>query len=71
MPEIIKTYEVQQTREVEVVAHNEVDALAIATAAFNNGQNSDDGVVDGPINVWGNTTKKIKLIDATVREELF
>jgi len=59
MPEI-RNYVVTQTREVGVTANSLVDAIRIADAAFANGQNSDNGVIDGPQDVWGNTRTEIK-----------
>lgn len=59
MPEI-RTYEVRQVRVVQVKANHEIDAARIAQAAFENGQNSSGGVIDGPDGIWGNTTKAIK-----------
>lgn len=59
MPEV-RNYVVVQTREVEVVAHSCNDAVRIASAAFSNGQNSSDGVLAGPVGVWGNTDSRIR-----------
>lgn len=70
MPEIIY-YEVLQTREVRVRANSSIDALRIAQAAFENGQNSGDGVIDGPEGVWGNTSNRVKERDLSVTREMF
>lgn len=65
MPEI-RHYKVTQIREVEVTANELGDALAIADAAFKNGQNSDNGAKLSSkeemklLGVWGNTSTEIK-----------
>lgn len=64
MPEII-SYDVSQTREVKVRANSLEDAIRIANAAFNNGQNSEGGVKNGPEGIWGNTTTRVKETDIT------
>lgn len=68
MPEI-KYYVVTQEREVQVVANNPIDAARIAQAAFDNGQNQDNGVKDPPDGVFGNTRSKITNKDIWAREE--
>ena len=62
-------FKVQQTREVEVCANRMEDAIRIAEAAFQNGQNFDRGVIDGPVDVWGNTTSRIKETNITASLE--
>lgn len=68
MPEMIH-YKVSQTREVSVTANSIVDAVRIAAAAFDNGQNRHHGVINGPSDVWGNTDTRIRVIDISAREE--
>lgn len=68
MPEM-HYYLVQQEREVKVTANSAADAIRIADAAFTNGQNSDNGVVDGPQGVWGNTRNKVKITSISARED--
>ncbi len=64
MPEM-KHFVVTQTREVEVTANSISDAVQIASAAFEHGQNSDRGVARGhsPEGTWGNTSSRIQIID--------
>lgn len=69
MPEM-RHYEVAQTRKVKVIANSPADATAIADAAFTNGQNSDNGVKDGPAGIWGNTDSKVRVTDMTCYEEI-
>jgi hypothetical protein len=69
MPEI-KHYEVEQIRRVKVQANNVVDAARIAAAAFDNGQNSGNGVINGPEGIWGNTSSKIEVTNLNVFKEL-
>jgi hypothetical protein len=69
MPEM-RHYLVTQTREVEVTANNEADAILIADAAFIHGQNrSDPSIAIGhsPVGVWGNTGTYIKIIEVNVK----
>lgn len=56
-----KHYKVIQIRVIEVMANSAIDAVRIASSAFEHGQNSDRGVAEGkaPEGVWGNTTKQI------------
>lgn len=68
MPEI-KYFKVNQTRSVRVTANNIVDAIRLATAAFENGQNSDYAVVLGPDGVWGNTNTKVEVTDISAYKE--
>lgn len=68
MPEI-KYYVVTQEREVQVVANNPIDAARIAQAAFDNGQNQDNGVIKPPEGIFGNTRSKINNKDIWAREE--
>lgn len=68
MPEM-RYFTVTEVREVEVVANSVVDAGRIAAAAFENGQNSDGGVIDGPKGVWGNTRGRIRVRDQEVKEK--
>lgn len=67
MPQI-RYYKVIETRVVEVTANSPQDAVAIGAAAFNNGQNSDSGVKDGPHDVWGNTTEQVRTVRITAEE---
>jgi hypothetical protein len=62
-------FKVQQTREVEVCANRMEDAIRIAEAAFQNGQNFDRSVKDGPEGIWGNTTNLIKETNITASLE--
>jgi hypothetical protein len=64
MPEM-RNYIVTQTRDVKVTANNEVDAVSIAAAAFEHGQNSDVSVVrnKAPVGIWGNTSNRIRVIE--------
>lgn len=55
-----------EIREVIVTARSAKDAQAIATAAFKNGQNSANGVIDGPAGVWGNTEEQIRVTSQKV-----
>lgn len=62
MPEIIH-YIITQTRTVDVSANKVSDAVRIAEAAFENGQNIDNGVkvLDHNLfGVYGNTTSRIR-----------
>lgn len=68
MPEI-RHYKVSQTREVSVSANNPVDAVRIAGAAFEHGQDTTHGVKNGPAGIWGNTDTLIKVTDISAREE--
>lgn len=70
MPEI-KYFEVTQTRVVHVQANRHADAAVIAEAAFEHGQNSDNGIKieKAPVGIWGNTTSKITTVDLTVELE--
>lgn len=68
MPEI-RYYRVTQTREVKVTANSTADAVQIADAAFTNGQKRGVDVIDGPANVWGNTTTPVRATDITAYEE--
>lgn len=67
MPEI-KRFLVTQTRTVEVTANEMGDACDIGRAAFANGLNRDNGVIDGPVGVWGNTSSKIRIKKLEVEE---
>lgn len=68
MPQI-RYYVVKQEREVKVTASSPEDAARIATAAFTNGQNSDNGVIGAPDGVWGNTCSSIQTTRLVVRRE--
>lgn len=63
----MRHYVVTQIREVEVTANTHRNAIDIAHAAFKNGQNSDNGVIDGPEGIWGNTISKIKTVEVDCR----
>lgn len=67
MPEI-RRYLVKQTRTVLVDANHPGDACDIGRKAFENGQNADNGVIDGPVGVWGNTASKIRVTKLEVEE---
>lgn len=68
MPEI-RYYVVEQTREVKVTANTLVDAVRIASEAFEKGQNSDNAVKNPELEgVWGNTTTPVKETDIHARE---
>lgn len=69
MPET-RYFEVSQTRKVKVTANTVANAILIADAAFENGQNTDDGVRNGPNGVWGNTTSRVRTTDMTAYEEI-
>jgi hypothetical protein len=63
MPEI-KNFVVVQTSTVRVRANSARDAALIAAAAFDHGQNSDQGIAKPeavPEGVWGNTTHAIRV----------
>lgn len=62
MPEI-RDYHVVETRSVRVSANTLVDAVRIASAAFEHGQNSSGGVSieHAPDEIWGNTTSRIRI----------
>lgn len=64
----IRRYLVKQTRTVLVEANEPGDACDIGRAAFANGQNSSNGVIDGPADVWGNTRSKIRITKLEVEE---
>lgn len=71
MPKI-RHYRVTQTREVKVTANSSIDAARIADVAFNDGQNSDNGVkasakIEG---IWGNTTSAVRTTDISTHEEI-
>lgn len=70
MPEIIY-YNVSQTREVRVRANSTIDALRLAEAAFENGQDSDDKVIDAPEGVWGNLVSKVRECDLSATRDMF
>jgi len=67
----IRYFEVEETRVVRVAAHGPAQAGIIAQAAFDHGQNSDNGVVTGkgPVDVWGNTMTRIRTVSINVEEE--
>lgn len=65
----IRHFVVKEEREVQVSANSAHEAVLIAAAAFQNGQNSGNGVIDGPPDVWGNTTSKIKTTHISATEE--
>lgn len=67
MPEA-RYYKVVETRVVEVTANNADSAVAIGAAAFNNGQNSDNGVKNGPSGVWGNTRTRVRTVHVSAEE---
>jgi hypothetical protein len=69
MPEA-KYYDVVQTRIVKVRANDAISAAKIAEAAFENGQNTDNGVKNPPEGVWGNTTSRVEVIDVHIRKDL-
>ena len=66
MPEI-RHFKVTQTREVEVTANTQEDAIRIASTAFKNGQRNGKDVIDGPEGVWGNTSHPVKEIELSCR----
>lgn len=59
MPEMRK-FVVTEIREVAVRANTTADAVRIADAAFTNGQDIENGVIDGPPVIWGNTTTRVR-----------
>lgn len=61
MPEI-RHYKVTQTREVNIVAHNEIDAALIAQSAF-------DDAARGPADIWGRVDGEIRNIELNVRHK--
>ncbi len=65
----IRAFQVAQTRVVKVTANNVVDAVRIGNAAFENGQNSDNGVIDGPPVIWGNATTRVRVTDIAAEED--
>ena len=67
----MKHYVVSETRTVKVIANNAVDAIRLAAAAFEHGQNSDKGAKNGPEGVWGNTTSKVEQTNIEVNEERY
>lgn len=66
VPEI-RQYKVTQTREVEIAANSHRDAIEIAHAAFENGQDANYRVIDGPQDVRGSTVTKVKTIEVNCR----
>jgi len=70
MPEI-RYFEVTETRKVKVAANSPDDAVRIAAAAFEHGQNSDYAVKNGhgPHDVWGNTISKVRVVKMKVDEK--
>lgn len=70
-----KNYIVTQTRKVHVSALTSIEAALIATAAFENGQNIDQGIKDPGSTrnnldgVWGNTTSWIETVETNVKLE--
>lgn len=68
MPEI-NDYTVVQVRQVRVTANSAVDAVRIAQAAFENGQNVERGVIRGPDGVWGNTRSRIETVSISAHKE--
>lgn len=65
----IRYFEVTQQRKVKVAANSPYDAVRIAEAAFENGQNSGDGVIDGPMGVYGNARSKVRVTDIYCKED--
>lgn len=66
MPAVIY-YEVTQTRAIKVAANNEVDALAMATAAFaSNGQHNIMQFTDDR---QARTLGSIEVVDAHITKE--
>lgn len=60
MPEFV----VRETREVTVKAENMQDAIALAAAAFKDGQDDDDTIKwHRPYGVEGDTVDKIRIIN--------
>ena len=70
MPEI-RRYIVTQTREVHVTANSAADAVRLADAAFEHGQNSDSGIArdKAPEGVWGNTESRIRTVETWAKEK--
>ncbi len=72
MPEM-KYFEVTQTRRVKVTANSANEAVAIASAAFEHGQDSNGGVAKdkGPAGVWGNTRSRIEVTSIVCEKDMF
>lgn len=69
MPEM-QHFVITQTREVEVTANSHRDAIDIAHAAFENGQNrTDPTVINGPEGIWGNTTSRVRTVEVNCRRK--
>ena len=68
---LIRLFEVTQVRTVRVTANDLISAAAIATSAFEHGQDSDNGVMQdkAPVGVWGNTVSQIKEVSLSVDAE--
>lgn len=61
---------VRETREVRVKASDMQDAIALASAAFKEGQDSDHGIKWGkPFGVEGDTIDRIKVVNVKAVEE--
>lgn len=69
MPQM-KDFRVTQTRVVRVRANSMLDAIQIAEAAFEHGQDANGAITKdkGPKGVWGNTTSHIAEHELTVQE---
>lgn len=67
----IKHFIVTQTRTVKVTANSALDALRIADAAFEWGQDANGGVAKdkAPEEVWGNTDSHIEITNVDVKLE--
>jgi hypothetical protein len=67
--ETMPYFTVRETREVTVKANDMQDAIALAAAAFKEGQNTDGSIKWGrPFGVEGNTVDNIRIVNVRAVE---
>lgn len=68
--EKMPVFVVRETREVRVKADDMQDAIALASAAFKEGQDSDHGIKwSKPFGVEGDTIDRIRVVNVKAVEE--
>jgi hypothetical protein len=65
----IKHYLVRQERVVRVSALNEIDAVNVASEAFDNGQDANGHLIKKQSEAWGDTESRIETAKLTVTKE--
>ncbi len=71
MPEI-HYYTVTREQTVKVRANSAADAVQLAAAAYEHGQNQSEPTIlvgKGPEGIWGNTISRIETVDYHCRQE--